>query len=241
MCRCGRVTASPIPGPLIRIGEFCDQIKARELGALEEVEGAAIMRGIADTLNELSVALQQFLGQSRGTSGNLAAASNTLLSITENSNQNLQEVSKMVAGLVGRTEEQLGGVNRVENATTEILADIAKVEEAARQALDFSEQVKSTVAKGADVVGRTAGKMREIEDATAYLAALVKELDEHSGEIGLITEVISNIADETKLLSLNASIEAARAGEQGRSFAVVAGEVGRLAEGSSGAAGPPRT
>jgi methyl-accepting chemotaxis protein len=223
--------------PLIRIEEFCNQIKARDLSSLEDLEGAGVMRGVADTLNELSTALEQFLAQARDTSGNLATTSDSLLGITESSNQNLQEVSRAVVSLAGKTEEQLSGISRVETATGEILADIRKVEEAARQAQDFSEQVKLTVAKGADAVGRTAEKMGEIESATAYLAGLVKELDEHSGEIGLITGVISSIADESRLLSLNAAIEAARAGEEGRGFFVVANEVRRMAEGSSGAAG----
>jgi methyl-accepting chemotaxis protein len=223
--------------PLIRIEDFCNQINARDFTPLEDVEGAGVMREVAHTLNELSSALKQFLDQASDTSEKLAMTSDSLLSITENSNQNLQDISKAVVSLAGKTEEQLQGVSRVEAATGEILKDIKKVEEAAHQALDFSEQVKQTVAKGADTVKRTAEKMREIQGATAYLAGLVRELDELSGEIGLITEVISSISDETKLLSLNAAIEAARAGEQGLGFSVVANEVRRLAEGSSGAAG----
>jgi methyl-accepting chemotaxis protein len=222
--------------PLIRIEEFCRRIKSRDLVTLEDMEGAGIMRGVAETLNELSATLEQFLSRTGTTSGNLAETSDSLLNITESSNQNLQEVSQAVIYLAGKTEEQLSGVSRVEQATEEIMADIRKVEDAARQAKDFSQQVVSTVEKGASAVERTSEKMQEIEEATNYLARLVKELDEHSGRIGLITEVISTIADKSKLLSLNAAIEAARAGEEGRGFAVVANEVRTMAEGSSDAA-----
>lgn len=222
--------------PLIRIDEFCSRLRSGDFTALEDVEGAGVMREVASTLNEMSSALKDFTTRAGDSSRKLAEASDTLLTITENSNANLQDISRALLQLNSETEEQQRGVARVESCTGVLLENIRRVEEAARQAMEFSEQVKLTVGQGAEAVSRAVVKMQEIRDSATRLASLVGELDEHSGEIGMIIEVISSIADETKLLSLNAAIEAARAGEQGRGFSVVAGEVRRLAEGSSSAA-----
>ncbi|MCL6600193.1 MAG: hypothetical protein K6T81_15855 [Alicyclobacillus macrosporangiidus] len=76
-------------------------------------------------------------------------------------------------------------------------------------------------------------QMNSIQETVNHLATVVRGLGERSQQIGKIVEVITDIAGQTNLLALNAAIEAARAGEHGRSFAVVAGEVRKLAEHSS--------
>jgi methyl-accepting chemotaxis protein len=223
--------------PLVLLDAFAKELKNNNFERVEAVEGAGLLRGAIETMNELSDALSTFLSQTRDTSGNLASSSEILLQITSASNVTLQEITKALVNLTGRAEDQLSSVSSVKDATDEILDNIKQVEEAARLSLDFSHQVVETVERGATSVERVADKMSEIRRATASLAELIESLDERSQEIGMITEVITSIADETRLLALNAAIEAARAGEHGRGFSIVASEVRRLADGSSEAAG----
>lgn len=77
---------------------------------------------------------------------------------------------------------------------------------------------------------------RKQECSTQAVLEVIKQLNNKSGEINKIVELITHISDQTNLLALNAAIEAARAGEAGRGFAVVAEEVRKLAEQSSAAA-----
>jgi len=77
--------------------------------------------------------------------------------------------------------------------------------------------------------------MNNIDASVKKLQQVINEVGNASEEITHITEIIGNIADQTALLSLNASIEAARAGDAGRGFAVVATEIGQLANTSADA------
>jgi PAS domain S-box-containing protein len=143
--------------------------------------------------------------------------------------------------ITDRKEAELALLTERERAATGLAA---VSEQAARQARLVADQALASlgVAKeGHQVVDAIAGTMTDIKATTETITAGIMDLSEQAGQIERITELVSDLADQSNLLALNAAIEAAKAGDHGRGFAVVAAEVRRLAEQSKGATAQVRS
>lgn len=178
--------------------------------------------------------------------GNMADAFNLMIQRFAQLMKQVREGAERVnnsAGALRQNANQMAGTAKQQadesvktlSAVEQLASQMRQVAETASASSDSATQVLQATERGRVAVQETVQDMQSIRSAVQRMSKQVKALGDRSLEISQIVSTIRDIAGQTNLLALNAAIEAAGAGEAGARFAVVADQVRKLAESSTGA------
>lgn len=230
-----RVTGGVVK-PVAKVTDVIGRIAEGDFSENLEVKGN-------DEIARMSRDMQMFISRMRSTISEISATADWLNKQSAENEQvsdSLLESSQSQAGAMELLGQMVDKLSTAAENVSEQMEQLAGLIESAR---NEGEMADVLMKESVDMSQNGKQGMEQIDkgmqDVTASITSLSRQIDRAgtaTAQIGEMVNMIMEIAEETNLLSLNASIEAARAGEAGRGFAIVAEQIGKLAANSSAAA-----
>ncbi|NWN94512.1 MAG: HAMP domain-containing protein [Bacillus sp. (in: Bacteria)] len=233
----GRVISKPI----LQATELAEQTASLDLreenGSFDKIQSFQDETGkLARALRQTRISLREVAKRLKEFSSKVATHTDTLSKRTEESFQSINQVASSIDEFAQGNSQLSETVHDINKTLNEVVNLIETITQEAANGAEHAAASLDAVKEGQNTIDHQFKKIDQNIEITAAANESITELSGMIDQVQAFVNVITSIAEQTNLLALNASIEASRAGDAGSGFAVVAGDIRKLAEGSSTAA-----
>ena len=233
----GIIISTGIQKNMKRISSRLEEVAEGNLTTKVSVKGH-------DEFNNLAVVANHMINNNKKLVQKVSGATDTLESSAQEVRQASNVMKDYSVNIIQAIDEINDGITKQSEHAEECVRktdtlseEIQNVSSIAGQVEGLVSEAENMISHGMQMVQTLGERATKTTDVTIKVETSIEELKKESEIINEFVETITDISEQTNLLSLNASIEAARAGEAGRGFAVVAEEIRKLADHSAEAAG----
>jgi len=222
--------------PLNRLKQQVTHIGEGDLTSRIDVQRQDEIGYLAQAINGMQDKLREMIGNilraAESVSGQSTDLTNSSLEVKEANEQIAMTMDQLASG-VDREANELGRLKNDMHLFSERISDVNRF---GKEISGEAAGIEVLAREGTNLMDSSMKQMADINGKMKHSVDRIQQLSRQAEQISTLVLVIRSIADQTNLLALNASIEAARAGEHGSGFAVVAGEIRKLADQVSKAA-----
>lgn len=236
----GIAIASGIRRNMRRISGSLEVVAEGNLATTVSVKGKDEFRGLAAAANDMIAHNKQLVQKVSLATDKLATTAGEVTNASGVIQAHSLDIAQAIGEINEGMERQSTHAQECVRKTDTLSGEIQEVNRIAREVESLVSEAEEMIHKGMEQITQLGQRATETTEVTAKVEESIENLKRESETINQFVAMITDISEQTNLLSLNASIEAARAGEAGRGFAVVAEEIRKLADNSAEAAGEIR-